>query len=532
MDSEEIQKIKEIQDSMSSKYKEGSKIQSMSFASYNVPQFKEKMYKEWINCGPDNLWPNYLMHLVNNCGIHKRILDSKARQIAGKGLTIEDSQDKEQVANIEEFLKRNRFNKKTLKRIAIDQQTFGYWFLGIKWSDDRRTIEKFYHIDAASLRVGVPNKERQVTHFYWSEDWTNYRRKEFLPEKIAIFDTEERIEKDQLLMVRGYAPLNRFYALPSYVGCIDAIESYYELGSHVLNNTKNGLSPSLNISFNNGEPTEEERELIYRTINALYKGSKNAGKYILSFNKSKENATTIEPIQVSNMSEVYTAIKEKCQSDIVIGHGLTSPVLAGIPIPGQIGDSAGEIATASESFYNELIIPAQLEIQEVIQEILEINGFTLKVFIQEAKPITYRFDDSTLMSIMTADELRHKINLPPLSDADRTNLAINLGKPKVEPKVDTTVPVAEGMADDSASPLTNSALRGLTPQENSDMYRIVRDFTKGKLNEHLALARIMAYGIDEETAKKILGMGEEEMNIETPGLKPYVNELPKYKKNK
>jgi hypothetical protein len=38
------------------------------------------------------------------------------------------------------------------------------------------------------------------------------------------------------------------------------------------------------------------------------------------------------------------------------------------------------------------------------------------------------------------------------------------------------------------------------------MYRIVRDYTKGKINEHLAVTRLTAYGIDETQAKKILGI--------------------------
>jgi hypothetical protein len=38
------------------------------------------------------------------------------------------------------------------------------------------------------------------------------------------------------------------------------------------------------------------------------------------------------------------------------------------------------------------------------------------------------------------------------------------------------------------------------------MYRIVRDYSKGKINEHLAVTRLTAYGIDEIQAKKILGI--------------------------
>jgi hypothetical protein len=50
----------------------------------------------------------------------------------------------------------------------------------------------------------------------------------------------------------------------------------------------------------------------------------------------------------------------------------------------------------------------------------------------------------------------------------------------------------------------NESLKGLTAKENQDMMRIVRDFSKGRLNEILAIQRLGAYGIDEATAKQIL----------------------------
>ena len=345
-------------------YKEGSAIQALKFASYNIPNFKEKKFKDWVNCGPDNLWPLYLLKLVNNCAIHNRIIESKVRQIAGEGLTVQDSEDKDQLAQMEAFLKKIKFNKKTLKRIAFDQQLFGYFFLGITWNKARTGIANIYHVDASSIRVGTPDEEcREITHMYYSEDWTQYKKQNFQPEKIAVFDENRRIEENQILMVRGYRPATRFYNLPSYIGCLDAIEAYSELGNHILNNVKQGFSPNLNISFNNGQPTDEEREVVYRTINSLYTG--NGPKFILSFNNSKENATTFDPINTDNMSEVYAGIKEKCQNDIVVGHGLTSPILAGIAMPGQLGGVSGEIERASEAFFNYVISPAQIQIEEV-----------------------------------------------------------------------------------------------------------------------------------------------------------------------
>jgi DNA-binding Lrp family transcriptional regulator/uncharacterized membrane protein len=65
--------------------------------------------------------------------------------------------------------------------------------------------------------------------------------------------------------------------------------------------------------------------------------------------------------------------------------------------------------------------------------------------------------------------------------------------------------------------ITNDNLTGLSAADNADMYRIVRDYSKGKINEHLAVTRLTAYGIDESQAKKILGI-EVKMNSEVDNV--------------
>lgn len=532
MTQEDIEQLKSLgfNNPDSNKYKDGSNVQTLSFASYNIPNFKEKKFKDWITCGPDNLWPLYLLKLANNCAIHNRILESKVRQVFGEGLTVQDSEDKDQLAKMNEFLKKIKFNKKTLKRIAFDQQLFGYFFLGITWNKARTAIANIYHVDASAIRVGTPNEDREVTHMYYSEDWTQFKKQNFKPEAIAVFDENRRIEENQILMVRGYRPATRFYNLPGYIGCLDAIESYSELGNHILNNVKQGFSPNLNISFNNGQPTEEERETVYRTLNALYKG--NGPKFILSFNNSKENATTFDPINTDNMSEVYAGIKEKCQNDIVIGHGLTSPILAGLTIPGQLGGISGEIERASEAFYNYVISPAQIEIEQVLQELLEVNGFNLKVWIKDSQPISYQYDDSTLLNIMTIDELRNKIGLPALSESDRANLGINITQPKTPentPAVNGATPTEEGMSDETVP--VNDNIKNMSAKQHQQMLRIIRQYGKNQITKETATVLLKTgLGLSDEDISSMLPDTEEDMSVQTPGIQPYVKQVESKKK--
>ncbi len=536
MENEEINDFKNLILEQNQGYKTDSLIQSFAFSKYNVPIFREKQYKKWVNCGPDNLYPNYLVDKMNKCAIHNAILESKTKQIIGEGMFVEDSQDKDQLAQVTAFLKANNM-KKLLRRIAFDYELFGYFFIGITWSNDRTKIAKIYHVDASSVRVGIPDREtREIKCFYYSEDWTQFRKKDFEPEEIPVFDPACRVEPNQLLMVRGYRPNTRYYNLPSYIGALNAIELNYEIGNYMLNSIKNGLSPSMNISFNNGNPTDEEKEVIYRSVKNLYSGSDNAGKFILSFNQSKENATEITPIETGNMSEIYSKLSEFCQNEIVRGHRLPNPILAGISVPGQLG-LTNEIAQSSELFFNQVIAPIQLLLEETIQDLLEVNGLELKVYIKDSNPISFTYDDATLLNIMTVDELRKRIGLPILSVNDKVNLGVNITQPASAtpstPVKGTPAKTEEGMSDELP---VNDNLKNLSGRQYQSMMRVIKQYGQGKLSRDQASILLSSgYGLTNDHIEAFLGDDEDETpleaTIQTPGVAPYVNQLPDNKKH-
>lgn len=536
-DEEELNGFREFinPDKNKDTFKKDSNVQAIKFSSYNVPKFTEKPFKDWVNCGADNLYPNYLVDKINKCGIHNAIVESKVKQIVGEGWMVQDSEDKDQLGEITEFLKKIDANK-LLRRIAFDYELFGYFFLGVTWSNDRTKIANIFHVDASSVRVGVPIKQedgftRETEYFYYSEDWSKYRKKEFCPDELPIFDPSVRISPTSIQMIRGYRPNTRFYNLPGYIGAINSIELSYEISNYMLNSTKNGLSPSLLFSFNNGNPSDEEKSVVYNSIKQLYGGSENAGKFIMSFSNGKDNATTITPIQTSNLSEMLAGLAEYVTNDIVRSHRVPNPVLVGIAVPGQMG-MTNEVSESSELFTNEVIYPVQLLIEETLQELLEINGFTLKVSIKDSRPISFTYEDNTLMGILTVSEMRERIGMPPLSEADYAKLAVNVKtegggadgakapKPANPKAVTAEEKTEQGMEDEKTEQMkTNEVLRKLSGREFQGLMRVINQYKKKKISRELASSYLQqTYGLSQETAEVYLGSDsvEEEQMSEEP----------------
>ena len=80
-------------------------------------------------------------------------------------------------------------------------------------------------------------------------------------------------------------------------------------------------------------------------------------------------------------------------------------------------------------------------------------------------------------------------------------------------------PVALPGAAPVSTPVQEEHMTGLDAAQNKDLQRIVRDYSKGRMNEHMAIDRIKSYGVTEETAKKWLGI---QMSIQMKAQDKYI----------
>ena len=515
--------INKFQSGKMNKEQLASKVAGFSFTKYSVPQFKESADKKWIKAGVDNMYPVYLVDRLNKSATHNAIIAAKIKQIVGEGFVVEDSEDKDQQAAIKEFLKKIDSNN-LLRKIATDQQVFGYFSLGTIWSNDRTKISNIYHIDASAIRVGRPNEDDVIEEYWYSKNWKKYINPKYAPICIATFNPGNRIEPSQLLFVKKYRPDTQFYGLPEYVSALNAIELEYELSNYQLNSVKQGFSPSMLVSLNNGDATEEQKEVIWRTLNNLYKGSDNAGRFMLTFAPDKEHAPSVTPIQGNNLNELYTSMAEFVQEQIIIGHRLTSPMLAGIKTSGDLGGSK-ELKQASELFFTQVIGPEQIEIEETFNRILQINGFSLKVFIKDLQPLSYQIDPKEMLQVFTLDEIRKKLGLTPLSKEDRAEI---YERNKIVPALvsPTTaqlpgasgVPVAEAQAAEQSP--TNEAVRNLTAKQHMQLVRIIRQYGKGQITKEVAVV-LLKTGLglnDSDIAQMLPDIEPEEDTTITPKI--------------
>ena len=384
-----------------------SNIRIVNLASHTTPAVVEDNRKEWVAYGEDNNYFQFLIDRYNGSATNNAIINGMTELIYGKGLYATDASRKPD----EYAMMKSLFSRQCMRKITFDLKAMGQAAMQIIYNKDKTKIVQVEHMPIETLRMEKMNDDGEVTGYYYSKDWTKIRKKGFEPIRIPAFGYGEKGEGLEIYCIKPYRSGFYYYSPVDYQGGLPYAELEEEVANYHINNIKNGLSPSMLINFNNGVPTEEERELIERRIIQKFSGSSNSGKFILAFNDNKEMAASIEPVQLSDASEQYQFLADESMRKLMVAHRVTSPMLMGIKDNTGLGNNADELKTASLLFHNTVVRPIQELILDAIDDIMAVNGASLNIYFKTLQPLELQAD--------MAEEEKEELSKVELGDDSR-----------------------------------------------------------------------------------------------------------------
>ena len=363
----------------------------VKLSHYNIPHLVEDSKNDWVSFGEDNLYPNYILDLFLGSAINGALIKSIGAMIYGEGLgatNVDDNIDtKESYLRLTELL--DNSDDDVLKDLAMDLKLFGGCYVNVIWSRDRSRIAKMKHIPAQYIRSGKMI-DGQIDTYYYSANWAKYKKGEYRPRPYAAFNTEDRTQASQILMIRDKNPALFYGFAPDYVAATDWIQMELEIAQFHLSNITSGMTPSMHVGFSNGVPTDEERRTIERQLNQKFAGSGNAGKILITFNDGKETAPIIEPIQMNDAQSAWEGMSKQAVNQILAGHRVTSPILFGIRSEGGgLGNNADELRDAYSLFNNTVVIPFQSTLLKGLEKIFRVNDINLDLYFKSLKPADF-----------------------------------------------------------------------------------------------------------------------------------------------
>ena len=447
-------------------------LRVLTFAEARQPEFKEKKGIDggYIKYGENNDYPEYIVDLYNKSSKHSAIIKSKVHYITGNGWSGE--------ADAQSFIdKANRVESldDLTRKVSLDIEIFGGAYMEVIW-DLAGNLAEIWHCDYVKIRTNKDN-----TQYWYKEDWKDNKVK---PDVIAAFNPKQPTGK-QILYVKEYRPNIGIYGLPSYFAALNYIESDIEVSKHILGNAQTGFSASKLITLPNGEPNDEEKRNVDNRLRKTYSGA-DGKKYMIAFVNDISRKPVVDDLGTSDLTkEDFGKIDELIQTNIFSGHQVTTPSIMGIAEAGKLG-SRTEMRDGYEIFKNTYVNAKQMHLESVFNMLAKLKGITSEIKIIPTEPIGIEFSEATIVSVAPKEWVLEKIGI------DMTKYA---------PVQDVNAP-AQTLS-------VNEHIKGLKGREWQNMQRIIREYTKGKINREQAGAMLKTgYALSDEEVNTWLGSEE------------------------
>lgn len=425
-------------------------------------RYKKAPFIPWgISEDYSNRYPDKLEDVYRTNPYYRRVVGDAANAIAGDELVFEGPD----ANGLKAFFNRIGVNYSFLERCAFDialfngfayqlQMTEGWVTQPVDASSGVPIVYKVAHQKVGRVRVSRDYDEYYESQYYYTApDWkaikTDGKLKTSMPPEMAARKLPRynpnvpllaRAERAVMLAFNFlYNPATDHYPLPDAESVYEELRLANDIVVFQQRFVENGMVGSA-IAYvpwvpkhtAPGEPLSEEdikdREQKLEMVRNSYTGAAKGGAVaIIMYDPAlvpqfgdKAVPRFEKPVETSNDTR-FIGIQEQIQQSKLVGLGVVSEELLGIPRPSGFTSQAGMLITADELTYNKIYRPKQDLLLRALNGLAADNGFVSNVGISRTAPVSAsRFDASqapalVAAGVLTVDEFRESYGLPPLT---------------------------------------------------------------------------------------------------------------------
>ena len=388
-------------------------IHILELSAYEQPIIKESKREDWVEFGVDNNYYGFLIDCYTNSTTQNAIVNNVSRLVYGKGLSATDGSRKPNDYATMMAL----FSKDCVRYLVSDLKLLGQCAMQVIYTKDRKKIAQVEHIPIQLLRAEKCNEDGKIEAYYYSDDWTDIKK--YHPKRIPAYGCSK--EDIEIYFVKPYSVGLKYYALPDYIGCLPYCTLEESISEYLINEVNNGFTSRSVINFNNGQPSDDQQQMIKNKVLSQLTGT-TGEKVIVSFNNNVESKTTVDAMPVNDAPDLYSTLAEECLRKIMLGNNVTSPLLFGIASSNGFSSNSDELKDSFILFDNMVIRPMQELLLDAFDNILAYNGISLNLYFKTLKPLEF----TDLSGLKDEEQIEEETGLE-LSGDERPKLEENIG---------------------------------------------------------------------------------------------------------
>jgi hypothetical protein len=378
----------------------------------------------YIPFGQDNLYPEILNQMYYTSPLHGAIVDYKVNAVIGGGFNIiTDKLSNE--AKVELYAFENKIKLKKIAPIVTKQLILHSRVYFKLCFNEKGKLTKIDNLSPEKLR-----RSRDGKTYFICEDWAS--RIDVL--EITPYHPLNK-EYEQLFIYELPCIGQDYYPIPQYSSALNFAFLSGELSYLAKSNIQNAVFPSFAMMFPKRPQSEEEKNVLRRTIDKL-KGAENAGKAVAFFANSAEQMPKIESLPTNSNDKLFQEASGLNTEQICFAHTI-DPILMGVRTTGSLG-SGSDIKQAYVIFEKNVVKPLREIVQDIFNELLHIakvegelaiNNFQIiNETIVEVEESASKTSDALntmsplvatkVLNSMTPNEIRALASLPPVEGGD------------------------------------------------------------------------------------------------------------------
>lgn len=300
----------------------------------------EKMSRNVVLFGEDNQFPQHLFNLYSDCSLLQTLCNGTADYIAGNGTAEE----------IDPAI------YDLIRKVTLDYTIFGAFAVQVR----RNTYGDIISLDYIDVQRVRLDETGEVV--YYNKDWGRYTK------EVRKYDRYREGSLSDNAIFYYKSPLARgTYGLPLWSSSLREAQTLVEITKFHLAAIVNGLHSPMIINFNNGQPTDEEKQIIESRIKDKFCGTDAAGRFVLAFNESKDNGVEIAGVPDNNYDTKYSTLKENATQSLLTSFR-ASAQLFGVSSQ-QTGFSSIEYQESFALFNSTVIGPLQRQIERAFSQL-------------------------------------------------------------------------------------------------------------------------------------------------------------------
>ncbi len=331
---------------------------------------------EYVTNGADNSYFYEVEKYYLGSPTNQAIIDGYAGYILGDGLEVLLGD-----VNIEDII-----DEEDLRNLVTDFKMHGSCVLQVDYQKGKdKKVAKLYYI--ATKSVGI-HKQADITDeiesFWFCFDWNN--KSVFKPYVVPAFGYGEN-KQSELLYIKRQSP-QPLFPLPDYQSGVQWCKTEEEISNYCVNHIKNNFSIGKVVNVN--EPIEDEDDALEEaeaTIISKVSGSSKAGGILVSFNTNKENATTVENIEITDAYHQFEFLSAEASKKIMLAHKVNDPALFGLPLPSGFSSQAEQMAQSLKILFRNQIKPMRNIITRGIEKALKLNDPKIKLGFKDTEEL-------------------------------------------------------------------------------------------------------------------------------------------------